>query len=134
VSVYVDSSALLSTYLDEPAARRSEELLLLDSGWVTARHTWVEVLRNLARWLERGVRPAARAQFELDWSRMRIVELDRRVCEAAAEIAEATGIRSLDALHLGAAQLIGDGDLPILTCDRRQAAAARSLGWTVIGA
>lgn len=55
------------------------------------------------------------------------------VCEAASEIAEVTGIRSLDALHLGAARRLGVGSLPLVTFDLRQALAARSLGWTVLG-
>jgi hypothetical protein len=36
-----------------------------------------------------------------------------------------------DALHLGAAERAGTDDLTFVTFDRRQADAARSLGWTV---
>ena len=65
---------------------------------------------------------------------MRIAELDEHLCERAAELAESTGARALDALHLGAADVMGGGELPFVTFDRRLAHAARSLGWTVLGA
>ena len=76
---------------------------------------------------------AARRQFERDWANTAVVELTHEVCEAAAELAEVTGARSLDALHLGAAKVVGGGALPIVTFDLRQAQAARALGWVVLG-
>jgi predicted nucleic acid-binding protein len=54
--------------------------------------------------------------------------------EGAAGIAEATGARSLDALHLSAARRVGAPAVAFLTFDRRQAHAARQLGFTVLGA
>jgi uncharacterized protein len=54
-------------------------------------------------------------------------------CDTAAGIAELTGVRALDALHLAAAQRIGGAAVPFLTFDVRQAQAARSLGLTVVG-
>jgi predicted nucleic acid-binding protein len=52
----------------------------------------------------------------------------------AAELAELTGTRSLDALHLAAAQRAGAPVVRLLTFDVRQATTARSLGWAVAGA
>ena len=52
---------------------------------------------------------------------------------AAGDVVEITGARTLDALHLGAARVVGGGALPIVTFDLRQAQAARSLGWVVLG-
>jgi len=46
----------------------------------------------------------------------------------------ATGARSLDALHLAAADRAGGRSVPIVTFDIRLGHAARSLGFTVIGA
>lgn len=61
-----------------------------------------------------------------------IVELDEVTCEGAAA-AEVTGVRTLDTLHLAAAQRIGGPAVPFLTFDVRQAQAARGLGLTVVG-
>jgi predicted nucleic acid-binding protein len=63
-----------------------------------------------------------------------IVELDEVTCETAAGIAEMTGVRTLDALHLAAAQRAGGPGFPFLTFDVRQAQAARTLGLAVVGA
>jgi predicted nucleic acid-binding protein len=133
VSIYVDSSALLKLYLEEPDSGRAEDLLSSDSDWITARHTSVEVRRSLARALKGSDLASARRQFERDWANSAVIELTADVCETAAELAELTGARSLDALHLGAAKVVGGGALPLVTFDLRQAQAARSLGWTVLG-
>ncbi|MGH3136632.1 MAG: type II toxin-antitoxin system VapC family toxin [Gaiellaceae bacterium] len=130
--VYVDSSALLKIYLDEPETDVAEEVLT-GNRWVTGRHTLVEVRRNLHRALRGSELDTARSRFEGDWGEIDAVELGEAASELAAEIAERTGVRSLDALHLGAAGLAGAGEgLPIATFDSRLADAARSLGWTVL--
>lgn len=133
MSLYVDSSAFLKRYFEEDDSDRFDGLLRSDPHWVTARHTLVEVRRNLAR--ELGGRDLAEAgrQFGRDWARAFVVEVDDETCELAAQLAESTGARSLDALHLGAAQRSGGGALPLVTADLRQAQAARSLGWEVLG-
>jgi predicted nucleic acid-binding protein len=133
VTLYVDASALLKLYFDEPDSSHAEEILTADPDWVTARHTAVEVRRNLARELRGAELRAARRQFERDWRGTAVVELTAEICEAAAEIAEVTGARTLDALHLGAARAAGGGALPFVTFDLRQAQAARALGWVVLG-
>lgn len=134
MSLYVDSSALLKRYLDEPDSEACERLLASDPDLVTGRHTVVEMRRNLARLLEGPSLARAQAQLAEDLAALSIVELDAVTCEAAASVAEITGVRTLDALHLGAAQRVGVGAIGLLTFDVRQAQAARSLGFTVTGA
>lgn len=133
MTLYVDSSALLKRYLPEPDSNAAVTLLLSEPRLTTARHTSVEVRRSLFKGLRGDELTAARDAFEEDWRLMAVIELSAPVCEKAAEIAESTGVRTLDALHLGAAFEVGAGQLPLLTYDARQARAARSLGWTVLG-
>lgn len=134
MSLYLDSSALLKLYVEEPDSGRAEAILTSDGTWVTARHTFVEVRRNLGRLLEGRDFEVARRQFSRDWERTAVVELTEEVCIAAAQLAELTGSRTLDALHLGAASVVGGGSLPLVTFDLRQAQVARGLGWVVLGA
>jgi predicted nucleic acid-binding protein len=134
VSLYVDTSALLKRYVDEPDSDAAEALLRSDASLLTARHTLVEVRRNLTRLLDERDAAAARSAFMQDLDVLSIVELDAATCESAAAIAEVTGARTLDALHLAATQRVGGAAVPFLTFDVRQAQAARSLGLTVIGA
>ena len=132
MSLYVDSSALLKRYVDEPDSEAANALLGSDPSLLTARHTAVEVRRNLARLLDERDASAARAAFLEDLGVFGIVELDAVTCEAAAGIAELTGARTLDALHLAAAQRLGGAAVPFVTFDLRQARAARMLGLTVL--
>jgi predicted nucleic acid-binding protein len=134
VTLYVDSSALVKRYVDEPDSERASRLLATDDRLVTSRHTLVEVRRTLVRSLAGSDATAAKAAFERDLDAISIVELDRTTCELAADLAERTGARTLDALHIAAAERVGGHSLPILTFDARQAQAARSVGHPVTGA
>jgi predicted nucleic acid-binding protein len=132
VTLYVDTSALLKRYVDEADSERAVELLSSDTVLVTGRHTVVEVRRNLARVLAPTDATAARSAFAEDLTSFAVVELDAATCELAATIAEQTGVRTLDALHLGAARRLGTA-LTFLTFDVRQGQAARMLGFGVAG-
>ena len=132
--LYLDSSAVLKRYIEEPDSDRAETYLLADDLWVTGRHTRIEVRRNLARLLEGRALEQARESFDDDWQRMQVVALDDVTCDLAADFAEATGARTLDALHLAAASRVGISGLTFVTFDLRQAQAARSLGMSVVGA
>lgn len=134
MSLYVDSSALLKRYVDEPDSEVADSLLRSDPSLLSARHTIVEVRRNLARLLAGRDLAAARSAFAHDVEILSIVDLDEVTCEGAAAIAELTGVRTLDALHLSAAQRVGGPAVPFFTFDLRQAQAARALGLTVVGA
>jgi predicted nucleic acid-binding protein len=135
LSQYVDASALLKVYVEERDSDEARALLADQARWASGRHTLVEVRRNLARLLDGAALREYRRWFETHWAEIEVIELSELVCERAAELAEVTRVRSLDALHLGAASAAGAEDgLPIVTFDRRLAEAARSLGWTVLGA
>ncbi len=133
MSLYVDSSALLKRYVQEPESDEAEQLLLADPVWVTGRHTWVEIRRNLARLLHGRSLATARQQFERDWKRTHVVEIDEHTCKLAADLAEISGLRTLDALHLAALRRVGGQGLTLITFDIRQAQAARQLGVGVVG-
>jgi hypothetical protein len=134
VSTYVDTSALLKRYVEEADSSAADALLRADPALLTARHTIVEVRRNLARLLSGRPLATARAAFADDLRSISIVELDEATCESAASIAEATGARTRDALHLAAAQRVSEPGVSFLTFDLRQAQAARAIGLVVVTA
>lgn len=123
----IDSSALLKRYVDEPDSGAAAAILASDSSLLTARHTIVEVRRNLGRLLDERDAAAAEAAFLEDIAAFGIVELDGVTCEIAADIAAITGARTLDALHLAAARRLGGAAVPLVTFDVRKAQAARTL-------
>lgn len=134
MTLYADASAILKLYLDEPESDRAEALLRGDPRWITGFHSFVEVRRNLVRFLDGDALAVAQRQFSADWDALEAIELDADVCSDAAELAEQTRVRTLDALHLSAALVAGAPEgVPIVTFDLRLAEAARSLGWTVVG-
>ena len=133
MTTYVDSSALLKNYFAEPDSSLAERLLNSDSVLVTSWVTFVEVRRNLARALRGTELREAKDQFAADMESMALVAVDESVCRGAAQIGEQLGVRSLDAIQLSSAQRLAIPSLPFITFDLRQAQAARSLGFAVLG-
>lgn len=133
MTTYVDSSALLKNYFVEPDSSVAERFLGSDSVLVTSWVTFVEVRRNLARALRGAELREAKEQFAADLDSMALVAVDEAVCRAAAQIGEQLGVRSLDAIQLASAQRLAIPSLPFVTFDLRQAQAARSLGFAVLG-
>lgn len=133
MTFYVDSSAFVKRYVDEPDSDDAESLLLSDPDWATAQHSYVEICLVLDRRLADPGRRIARESFERDWLRSLVVSVDDGVCRRAAELGALTGARTLDALHLAAAERAGGRSMPIVTFDLRLARAARELGFAVLG-
>ena len=134
MTTYVDSSALLKRYVAEPDSDVADRLLGSDPVLVTSWITLVEVRRNLARLVQPAALADLRRQCQVDLDEFALVSVDQVVCEAAAEIGEQLGVRTLDALHLACARRLQVPGLTFLTFDFRQAQAARSMGFAVIGA
>ncbi|MDQ3307422.1 MAG: type II toxin-antitoxin system VapC family toxin [Actinomycetota bacterium] len=132
MTLYADSSALLKRFVREPESEDAGLLLRSDSALVTGRHTLVEVRRNLARLLQGRQLTAMRAAFTSDVKAFAIVELDAETCELAATIAEQSGVRTLDALHLACARRLGRS-VTFLTYDLAQSRAATTLGLRTAG-
>jgi predicted nucleic acid-binding protein len=133
VTTYVDASALVKRYVDEPDTHVADRWLAADPVLVTSWVSLVEVRRNLARLLSGPDLAGVRSQFVRDLDEFAMVMVDEPVCRAAADIAEVLGVRSLDAVHLACAQRLQLPGLTFLTFDLRQGQAARSLGFTVVG-
>ena len=131
---YVDSSALVKRYVTEPDSDLNQRLLDADQDWITAAIAEVEVRRVLAIRLHGTSLSEARADFLRDWERMAVVAVDASTLGQAAALAERTQVRSLDAIHLAALARAGSRSTRLVTFDVRLAAAARSLGWAVVGA
>ena len=124
---YLDTSALAKLVRPEaetPALRRWLE----SEQWIISDLHRTELRRAAAR---AGGRAPARAERFLAESD--VLRIDADVFDTAGWI-EPTSLRSLDALHLAAAQRIHEPGAGFLTFDLRQAQAARALGLTVVTA
>jgi uncharacterized protein len=85
----------------------------------------VEVLRAV-----RGSGSPALTRARRLLQRLHLVQIDEELLDAAAAL-DPRVLRSLDAIHLAAAQLFGDELTAIVTYDRRMAAAATLLDLAV---
>lgn len=93
--------------------------------------------RTEAQMVLHRMSPAPGGQAELwrmlrdDWEAFWVVPVDDRCLARAAEIGAVFGVRSIDAIHLAAADRL-PRPVRYLTFDRRQIPAAQALGFEVI--
>lgn len=129
--IYLDTSAAMRAIVEEGASPELEKRIADAKLIVCSRLALVESARVFHRLRLEGKYPETqlsdleRAIDEL-WSRSEIWELSRNVCKAAAEVAPAKNLRTLDALHLATFQVARrriEG-LSLVTADERLKLAA----------
>lgn len=128
-ALYVDSSALLKRLFQEEEsdvvrallAERTDQAVLVASSELA----WVEIARTVRRAGVADVNGAVSSAC----SGVAPQRLDSRVLGRAHHVGPAT-LRSLDAIHLAAAVILGATQM--LTFDLRLAAAAESVGMRTV--
>lgn len=126
--LYFDSSAIIKLVQREAeseALRRYLRAHRTDER-VSSDLARVEVVRSV---LAGGPLAVAHARRQL--ARYHLVVLDVDVLDRAATIAPGSLLRSLDAIHLATAQLLGPDLRAVLTYDVRMTQAAGTLGLPV---
>jgi uncharacterized protein len=119
--VYLDSSALVKLVIAEPESTALRRYLDSEPERASCALARVEVLRAV-----RGQSAAALTRARRLLQRLHLVPIDDDLLDAAAML-DPRILRSLDAIHLAAAQLFGDELTAVVTYDRRMAAAASLL-------
>ena len=119
---YLDSSALVKLFAEEEESAALRNELTRWPEQASSALARVEVIR-VGRTLGEEVLAAAR----LVLNDLRLVRLSDELLDAAALI-EPLPLRSLDAIHVAAAQSLGDALGAMITYDERMLAAARSVG------
>lgn len=116
--VYLDSSALVKLVVTEPESLALRHYLSAESERVSCALVRVEVLRAA-----RGHGAAALTRARRLLQRLYLVQVDEELLDAAAGL-DPRVLRSLDAIHLAAAQLFGGELTAVVTYDRRMATTA----------
>lgn len=126
--LYLDSSALVKLVKRELESNTLRRFLRKhqQDGRVTCALARVEVVRAVA---SAGGDAIAHARRQL--ARVDQINLDRELLDAAASLAPGAVLRSLDAIHLAAAQSIGSDLRAVITYDERTSGAASMLGLAV---
>ena len=115
---YLDSSALVKTIIEEPESRALVRWLDAKDQLVACELVRVETVRAV-----RVSDPTAVARARQAIATLTLIRLDDALYEAAADL-EPSSLRSLDALHLGAALSLGRDLTGVVTYDTRMAEAA----------
>ena len=128
MSLYLDSSALVKLVQREDESDALRRFLRRHRAHrrVTCALARVEVIRAV---LPGGARAVAHARRLL--GRLDHVMLTTELLDQAATLAPGARLRSLDAVHLAAAQLLGNELQAVVTYDLRMADATRDLGIAV---
>ncbi|MPZ71518.1 MAG: PIN domain-containing protein, partial [Actinobacteria bacterium] len=118
-------------YLDEP--NRADVLRIMDDEpvWCASLLAVTEARITLCRMVDEPALSEVLTHLEADASLLALVPVDDSCLERAAEIGCATGVRTLDAVHLAAADRL-PRPIRFLTFDHRQSAAADGLGFEAV--
>jgi predicted nucleic acid-binding protein len=121
-AVYLDSSAVVRLVIAEAESAELRQFLRRRRPLVSSVLARTEVLRCL---LPFGEEALLRGRLVL--RTLELLRVSDRIFEAAGTLLP-TDVRSLDAIHLATAQLLGDDLAQVVTYDKRMADAARLLG------
>lgn len=125
---YLDSSAIVKFAVAEPESdplHAWREQLATDDVLITCELAVAEVLRAVRR--VDGDVTVALAHLDA----LEQLTMDRDLMLAAGRVPPA-GIRTLDAIHVAAAQAVGDDLAGLVTYDDRMTAAAQAVGLTTL--
>ena len=123
-ALYLDSSALVKLVQKEAESAVLRRYLRRNSARrVTSALARVGVVRAV---LAGGPDAVAKARRQL--GRLHTVTLDRRILDRAATLTAPVPLRSLDAIHVATAQVLGGELRGVVTYDTRMEEAAMALG------
>lgn len=129
----LDASALVKRYVE--AVGTSDVLALMegDPGWCASALCRAETHVTLCHLgFEETVEQQLARSLHADWEHFLVVPVDDLCLARAAEIGCERRLRTLDAIHLAAADRL-PRPFTFVTFDARQAEGARSLGFNVQG-
>jgi predicted nucleic acid-binding protein len=125
-AVYVDSSALVKLVIPEPESAALRTELAKWDRHISSALAQVEVVRACARVDAKARRIAERVVSALD-----LIAVDDQVLAEAAGL-EPTDLRSLDAIHLASALVLGEALCSAISYDEKLAKAMRRAGISII--
>jgi predicted nucleic acid-binding protein len=130
--LFVDTSALVRRYVQGPGRDLVVEAMAADDTWCASALCRSETLLALHRLA------VTASQHERMWGRLRddwdafvVVPVDDRCLAHAVELGATYGLRTVDAVHLAAADRL-PRPARFVTFDRRQIPAASALGFEVV--
>jgi predicted nucleic acid-binding protein len=132
VTLALDTSALLGRYLSGPHRDVVIEAMAADPVWCASSLARAEALGMVDRVCDVAADgDRVRRALHDDWERFHVVPLDQRCLDRATELTREQPLRTVDALHLAAADRL-PGPVTFLTFDPRQIPVALAMGFDVV--
>ena len=132
MTIALDTTALLARFLDTPARPVIVEAMAEDPDWCASALALSEALMLVDRLGDDPARTdELRRAIRDDWERIHVVPVDQRCLDRAAELGRTQPLRTVDALHLAAADRLPT-PTTFATFDPSQIPVAASLGFDVI--
>lgn len=134
MTLALDTSALLARFLDGPARPVVLGAMAADHDWCASALALTEALMLIDRLGDDPERTdELRRALRDDWERVHVVPVDQRCLDRAAELGRTQPLRSVDAIHLAAADRL-PRPVTFATFDPAQIPVALALGFEVTGA
>lgn len=132
MTLFLDTTALLSRFLEGPARPVLLEAMAEDPDWCASALALSEALMLVER-LGDDPRRADELRREIrdDWERIHVVPVDQRCLDRAAELGRTQPVRTVDAIHLAAADRL-PRPVRFATFDPGQIPVALSLSYDVL--
>lgn len=132
MTLALDTSALLGRYLSGPHMRLVHETMATEPQWCASALARTEALGIVDRACDLpGDGDRIRRALNDDWERFHVVPLDQTCLDRAAELSRLHPLRTVDALHLAAADRL-PRPVRYMTFDPRQIPVALALGYEVV--
>ncbi len=133
MSSYFDTSVIVSSLRPESNSELATELINNETARFSSPLTVLETRRSIHQLRLFKERSEVLRIVDEALQSFSFVMGKGDIWQRAAEIAEKTGVKSLDAIHLAAASYLEIEELQFVTFDKKQADAARAIGLTVVG-
>lgn len=132
MTLALDTSALIGRYLSGPHRSVVVDAMANDPDWCASALARTEALGMVERVCDLPTDgDRLRRVLQDDWERIHVVPLDRRCLDRAAELSRSHPLRTVDALHLAAADRL-PAPVRFVTFDPRQIPVALALGFDVV--
>ncbi len=131
MTLFLDSTALLARYLEGPSRDAALAAMAADPDWCASALALSEALMVVDRLGDDPARTdELRRAMRDDWERIHVVPVDQRCLDRAAELGRTQPVRTVDAIHLAAADRL-PRPTTYLTFDPGQIPVAMALGYDV---
>ena len=131
MTLFLDTSALVRRYVHGPGQALVAEAMAAHDVWCASALCRSETLLALHRLAATpGQHARLWSRLRDDWDAFVVIPVDDRCLARAVELGATYGLRTVDALHLAAADRL-PRPAAYATFDRRQIPAAAALGFDV---